>query len=232
MRETTDHQRFRALVEVGLVSTAYILISTTAVKSIDAAMLFPVGWSFDERATGSGFLVGALTQVLLVLVGAYVFGLRELREAMAASFASSTRKAWIIASIATAIHIGTALLVFLPEPHRVWELSALNLILSVVPAADGWSQEVVFRGYVLLRLARSGLPGAAQIFISGSLFSAIHFGYAGEGIWDFLSPLIGTFMLGCFYAWAVQSGRGSLKPVICCHALIVITLQPWLALAR
>jgi membrane protease YdiL (CAAX protease family) len=108
----------------------------------------------------------------------------------------------------------------------------LNLILSVVPAADGWSQEVLFRGYVLLRMARSGLPAGPQIFISGCLFAAIHFGYAGQGIWDFVSPLVGTFILGCFYAWAVQSGRGSLKPVICCHVLIVITLQPWLALAR
>jgi hypothetical protein len=39
-------------------------------------------------------------------------------------------------------------------------------------------------------------------------------------------------MLGCFYAWAVQSGRGSLRPVVCCHVLIIVALQPWLALAR
>jgi hypothetical protein len=47
-----------------------------------------------------------------------------------------------------------------------------------------------------------------------------------------MAPLIGTFMLGCFYAWAVRSGGGSLKPVIVCHMLIIIVLQPWLALAR
>ena len=39
-------------------------------------------------------------------------------------------------------------------------------------------------------------------------------------------------MLGCFYAWAVKSGRDSLTPVICCHVLIIVVLQPWLAFAH
>jgi hypothetical protein len=39
-------------------------------------------------------------------------------------------------------------------------------------------------------------------------------------------------MLGCFYAWSVQSGRGSLLPVVVCHVVVIVILQPWLALAR
>lgn len=232
MRATFDRQQGYAAAEVVAVAAAYILISTTAVGAVDVASLFPASWSTAERATGGGFLIGALVQVALVLLGAYLLGLEDLRNAMAASFARSTRKAWTIAAIATAIHIGTAILLFMPQPGRVWELSGLNLILSVVPAADGWSQEVMFRGYVLFRLARADVPALPQILLSGSLFAAIHFGYAGETAWEFLAPLVGTFMLGCFYAWAVQSGRGSLKPVICCHVLIIVVLQPWLALAR
>jgi membrane protease YdiL (CAAX protease family) len=111
-------------------------------------------------------------------------------------------------------------------------LSGLNLILSAVSAPDGWSQEVLFRGYVLFRLSRAAVPAIVQILVSGGLFAAIHFGYAGESAWEILSPLVGTFMLGCFYAWAVQKGGRSLKPVICCHVLIIVILQPWLALAR
>ena len=232
MRVKLEHQQVRAAAEVISVAAAYILISTTTVSTVDATFLFPANWSSAERTTGSGFLIGALVQVVLVLLGAYLLGRKDLQMAIATGLAASTRQAWIIAAIATAIHIGTAMLVFLPQPERVWELSGLNLILSAVPAADGWSQEVLFRGYVLFRLARAGVPAIAQILISGSLFAAIHFGYAGETAWEILSPLVGTFMLGCFYAAAVQSGRGSLKPVICCHMLIIVILQPWLALAR
>jgi hypothetical protein len=232
MRVKLERQQVRAAAEVVAVAAVYILISTNALSAIDVSFLFPANWSAEERTTGGGFLTGAVIQVMLVLLGAYLLGLDDLKRAIAASLAASTRQAWIIAAIATAIHIGTAMLVFLPEPKRVWELSGLNLILSAVPAADGWSQEVLFRGYVLFRLGRAGVPAMAQILISGGLFAAIHFGYAGETPWAFLSPLVGTFMLGCFYAAAVRSGRGSLKPVTICHMLIIVILQPWLALAR
>ncbi len=232
MRRPLEHPQARAVAEVVAVAALYILISTAAVGLGDAASMFPAGWTAAERSTGGGFLVGALVQVALVLLGAYGLGRKDLRDAIAAGVAASTRHAWIVAGIATAIHVGTALLLFLPEPARVWEPSALNLTLSIVPAADGWSQEVLFRGYVLFRLARAGVPGPAQILLSGSLFAAIHFGYAGATAWEIAAPLVGTFTLGCFYAWAVQLGRGSLKPVICCHVLIIVALQPWLALAR
>lgn len=221
-----------ATAEVVAVAAAYILISTTAVGAIDVSSIFPAGWSTAERATGSGFLVGAVVQVLLVLIGAYLLGLRDLRKSIGAAFARSTRKAWTIAAIATAIHIGTAMLLFLPRPERVFEASFLNLVLSLVPAADGWSQEMLFRGYVLFRLTRANVPGLPQILLSGALFAAIHLGYTGATAWEIAAPLVGTFMLGCFYAWAVRSGGGSLKPVIICHMLIIVVLQPWLALAR
>jgi hypothetical protein len=228
----SERQQMYAIAEVVVIAAAYILISTAAVRTVDATLLFPVAWSLAERAMGSGFLVGAAVQVGLVLVGAYLLGREDLQRAIAASFTRSTRQAWIIAGIATAIHVGAAVLLFLPHPYRVVELSDLNLILSAAAAPDGWSQEVMFRGYVLFRLARASIPAIAQIVISGGLFAAIHFGYAGETLWEILSPLVGTFMLGCFYAWAVQMGRESLKPVICCHVLIIVIAQPWLALAR
>lgn len=121
-----------------------------------------------------------------MLAGAYLLGLKDLRRAIAARLAPSTRKAWISAANATAIHVGTALLLVLPDPAKVWVLR-LNLILSAIPALDGWSQEVLFRGLCAV----------------------------GESAWEVLSPLIGTFILGCFYACAVRSGRGRLALLIC-----------------
>lgn len=232
MQAKVGHQALGAVAETVAVAAAYMAVSIAAVSLLDVSHLFPETWSSEERATGGGFVIGAVIQVLLVLIGAYLIGLSDLRRAIAASVARSTSKAWTIAAIATAIHIGTAIVAILPDPRQVWQPSALNLVLSIVPAADGWSQEVLFRGYVLFRLARAGLPAVAQVLLSGTLFAAIHVGYAGETAWTALSPLVGTFMLGCFYAWAVKSGRDSLKPVICCHVLIILMLQPWLALAR
>lgn len=221
-----------AVAETLFVAAAYIAISLAAVRVFDLSFVFPEGWMPAEKAVGAGFLIGAAVQVLLVLLAAYLFGFVDLRRAISKTFSRSTPKAWTIAAVATAIHIGTAVLVFLPQPERVWEASSLNLILSAVPAADGWSQEVLFRGYVLSRLARGGVPRLAQVLISGGLFAAIHIGYAGEGAWATIAPLVGTFMLGCFFAWSVQSGRGSLTPVVVCHMLIIVIAQPWLALAR
>lgn len=203
------NRQMQAALEVLAVAAAYIVISTGAVKAIDFSSLFPVSWSVDERATGSGFAVGALVQFTLVLAGAYFLGIGDLRKATAACLAQSTRKAWTIAAIATAIHISTALLLFVPQPDRVLEPSGLNLILSTVPAADGWSQEVLFRGYVLLRLARAGVPGITQVLLSGGLFAAIHLGYTGQTLLAFVAPLIGTFMLGCFYAWRCRVGAAA-----------------------
>lgn len=124
------------------------------------------------------------------------------------------------------------MLAVLPRPGLVLEPSVRNLLLSAIPAADGWSQEVVFRGYVLYRLARADVRPLVQILLSGALFAAIHIGYTGDTPLEFAAPIIGTFMLGCFYAWAVQMGRGSLKPVVYLHVLIIVVLQPWLALGR
>jgi hypothetical protein len=183
------------------------------------------------KRVGNGFLVGALTQALLVLSAAYLLRLPDVRRAISKTFSRSTAKAWTIAGAATFIHIATAVLVFIPQPERVWEMSSANLVLSSISAVDGWSQEMLFRGYVLFRLARAGLPAIAQVLISGALFAAIHIGYVGEGTWATIAPLAGTFMLGCMYAWAVQIGRGSLLPVVVCHMLIIVVVQPWLALA-
>ena len=232
MGATRATRPLSAVAECVAVAAAYIAISIAAVGTIDLSSVFPDAWTPDERSTGNGFLVGALVQLSLVLLGAFALGLIDLRQAIGRVSSPSTDKAWTIAGIATAIHIGTGMALFLPQPERVWEASSLNLILSAACAPDGWSQEVFFRGYELARLARGGVPALAAILISGGLFAAIHIGYAGEGFWGTLTPLVGTFMLGSFFAWAVHSGRGSLKPVVVCHILIVVILQPWLALAR
>jgi hypothetical protein len=64
------------------VAAAYIAISIGAVRAFDLSFVFPQVWSPAERAVGSGFLIGAFVQVLLVLIGAFLLGLVDLHSAI------------------------------------------------------------------------------------------------------------------------------------------------------
>lgn len=224
--------RLFAIGEVLLVTGAYIAISLGFVSAVDFAGIMPELLVERERIVGGVFLAGAAIQLALVLAAAYLLRLEAMAAAIRNAFKPATRSAWSIALIASAIHVATGAFAVLGEPAILFEPSWRNAILSVAPAPDGWTQEIVFRGYVILRLARAGIAPAVQVLLSGALFAGIHIGYAGEGVWQFLFPLIGTFALGSFFAWAVQKGDGSLKPVILCHVAIIVLLQPWLSLAR
>jgi hypothetical protein len=219
MRVKLDYPQVRAAAEVIAVAAVYILISTNAVSAIDASFLFPANWSAEERSTGGGFLTGAVIQVMLVLLGAYLLGFKDLQRAIAASLAPSTRPGVDHRCIATAIHVATAMLVFLPQPERVWELSGLepdpigSSGLPTAGARKSYSAVTCFSAWRARVCPRSLRSSFRQPLRRDPLR------LCGETAWAFLSPLVGTFMLGCFYAAAVQSGGGSLKPVICCpHA--------------
>ena len=100
-----------------------------------------------------------------------------------------------------------------------------------LPLADGWTQEVMFRGYVVLRLARAEVSAAVQIAISALAFAGIHVGYmTSEGL-GVMWPLVGTATLGGILAWSVVRGGGSILPATVAHLIILVVVQPWLALA-
>jgi len=90
-----------------------------AVGAFNLSFVFPGIWTPAQRTVGSGFLIGAFVQVTLVLLGAYLLGRVDVRRAISGTFSPSTDKAWTIAVIATAIHIGTGLRASLPQPERV-----------------------------------------------------------------------------------------------------------------
>lgn len=214
-------------VEVLVFGALYIVLAHAFLKFSDFSSAFPATFSENEKSVGAGFLAGAIVQFVLVFTLALYS--RDMRLALSQTVRLGTLTAWTVALLACFIHIATLTLAFIDRPERILEISTVNFTLSVIPAFDGWSQEVMFRGYVIFRLARAGAPAAMQIAISAILFSAIHVGYVGANLLDVLMPLIGTAILGGFLAWSVRLGNGALMPAIVSHVLLVFFSQPWLA---
>lgn len=218
-----------AVIEVAALGAAFIVLAHLAAASVNLEAIMPSFLNGAEREVGATFIAGAATQIALVLVFSLLFS--DLRRAIGNSLKYGTIPAWGVALIAVSIHAATIAFFFLDEPGRIFEQSNRNLLLSIAPAFDGWSQEVFFRGYVIYRLARGGLPVAAKIALSALLFAAIHVGYIGADFFSFFWPMIGTTVLGAFFAWSVLLARGALLPVVLCHAALIAIIQPWLALA-
>jgi hypothetical protein len=219
-----------AVIEVLAVGAAFILLAHLAAASLKLEALMPSFLVGRERNVGASFLVGAVAQIALVLIFSLAFS--DIRRALANSLKFGTVPAWGAALIAVSIHATTIAFLFLDEPGRIIEQSYRNLFLSIVPAFDGWSQEVFFRGYVIYRLARAGVAHWAQISLSAFLFAAIHIGYVGPDFLSFLWPMLGTAVLGGFFAWSALLARGQLLPVVFCHGALILIIQPWLALAQ
>ena len=212
------------------MGAAFIVLAHLAAASVNLEPRMPAFLNGRERAVGATFIVGAAAQIALVLIISFIS--RDVRRAIANSFKFGNIHAWGVAIVALFIQAATIGFLFLDEPGRIFERSYLNFFLSLAPAFDGWSQEVFFRGYVIYRLARGGLSRTVQISLSALLFAAIHVGYIGPDFLSFLWPMLGTAVLGAFFAWSALLARGQLLPVVLCHAALIAIIQPWLALAR
>lgn len=220
---------FPALAEVLIVGLLFVFVAHLFVNAVDLTRFIPEDFSATERTIGAGFLAGAIIQITLV-IGLAVMS-KDMRRAFGACFKFGNLPAWGAALIALGIHVATLTLFFIKDPTLIIEPSFRNLLLSTVPAFDGWSQEVMFRGYVIFRLARSGAPAFVQILLSAFLFSAIHVGYMGADLASMIWPMFGTAVLGGFFAWSVRLGGGALMPVVFAHTALIIIIQPWLALS-
>lgn len=219
----------RVMAEVAIVTAVYVFFTRLSIVEINLTPALIGVLSAEEARIGSVFLVGALAQ--LIFVGAAAMVLPDIREAIHASIRAAPARAWVIALAAAAIQCATVAAFFIPEPFRIVELSARNALLSLLPITDGWTQEVVFRGYVLIRLVRAGAPVAVQILVSALAFASIHIGYIGSDGLGVFWPLVGTVTLGAVLAWSVIEGRGAVLPAVAAHVTIIAVVQPWLAMA-
>lgn len=223
-----------AVLEVLGIAAGFILITNLGLFFIAGSLPLRDLFQGTEGGIIGGFLIGALVQ--LTLVGLlYAFGQKEIKAAISSLKKRAPAAGWQIALAVAAVEIVFIAGGWLEEPARLLEFSKFALIGSLIPAVDGFSQEVVFRGFILLRLRRAGMEGWLPIVISGLGFSLIHIGYASPpfepGIGAVLAPLLGTFGLGMAWAWTFRMSNYKLAPVLVSHLLVILVLQPWLALS-
>lgn len=232
------HQtKTNAFFETILVGAVYISLSNIAVaKDIFGATKWFHGFSEIESNVAGGFTTGAITQIILVIVLISIPYFTDVRKSISTLFQLATTRGWRIALIILLIEVIVLYLGWIKEFDKLFDTSTFGISMSIVPSFDGLTQEIIFRGYVILRLARSGISKKWQIIVSGILFASIHIPYAaGPGhdlittITASLIPIVGTFSLGAAWAFAFQQSEYKLMPVVVSHILVIALVQPWLA---
>lgn len=228
-----------AIIEVIAVCSVYIALAHLAVaKDIFGSASWFDYFSPTESVVAASFTTGALAQLALVAILLSVPGFPHARNAIWTLFQSATRNGWTIALSVLAVEVIALYLGWIKDFSKLVDVSPFGISMSLVPAFDGVTQEIVFRGYVILRLASGGVSRSWQIMISGILFAAIHFSYVTDlNHSSFqlmilsLMPMFGTFGLGCAWAVAFQQSGYKLLPVVTSHVLVIILAQPWLAMS-
>lgn len=219
--------------EVLVVIVLYIVVPKTVFSVLAGFNPFTGVFEGQEGVVARSFTLGAITQLLFLAVMIFVFHSRHARDSLKTLRREAPRQGWLIAGAIVAIEVGTIVLFFLPEPAVLFQISLFSLAMAAIPALDGLTQEVVFRGYLLRRMDAVGFGKGFQIFMSGLAFGALHFNYggAGGGLMEQMIPALGTFGLGAALAFACQASDYKILPVVTAHVLIILILQPWLALA-
>lgn len=226
-----------AFVETVLVCTIYIALSNLAVaKDIFGASQWFPGFSDIESDVAGGFTTGAITQMILVLALVTLPFFPDARKAIATLRLPAAKNGWRIAMIILLIEVVVLYLGWIKEFDKLFDSSTFGISMSVIPSFDGITQEIIFRGYVIMRLARSGASRTWQIILSGIMFATIHIPYFSFADQDlitmfngFLIPMAGTFSLGAAWAFAFQQSEYKLLPVVVSHVLVIALVQPWLA---
>ena len=197
---------------------------------------------FDGILSGLRQQIAAgFTRSLLAYMGylaflIYVIRSKTIADAIRSLRQPAPRDAWFIAGIAAAIQTVVLLGLFISNPERVFEASFFNVYTSLVTAiGGGLGEETIYRAFVIITLANAGFTRTTQVLLSGALFGASHMSWSlaasDLGLLQILSPVLGTFGLGCVFAIAFQVSKHRLLPVVVAHGLINLIVEPWLAVS-
>lgn len=113
-----------------------------------------------------------------------------------------------------AIYLGLASILYgnLAQSYSGLPLVLRLVLLVVQPISAGFTEELIWRGYVLTRLEARGYSARAVIGLSALSFAAIHGIYLPD-------KLLATFILGVIAAWYYRRTR-NLVPLMVTHAVL------------
>jgi membrane protease YdiL (CAAX protease family) len=137
---------------------------------------------------------------------------------------------WVAALLVAAYSVIPAVVgSHLPVSQMLFEPSLFHIYTTlVVGSGAGLCEEVIFRGYVMTRLADAGYGRLVQVIAGGLVFGLAHSGYGFRLGWRIgLGIMIPTAILGALYAVIYLLSRRSLMPGILSHFLNDAIVLPW-----
>ncbi|MFQ4137199.1 CPBP family intramembrane glutamic endopeptidase [Nodosilinea sp. PGN35] len=123
-----------------------------------------------------------------------------------------------------AVQVGLGWAVLAADGARGVELLQTALVGALAATAVGWSEEVLFRGWLLRELEQGWSPGVA-LGATGLIFAVAHFIKPLDAILALLPQLVGLLLLGLVLGWArripVGPGKTGLGHPVGLHAGLV-----------
>jgi membrane protease YdiL (CAAX protease family) len=184
-----------------------------AVLTIATLMRFHLGQPPTDTASVLWALLPVqLILLLLCMLAAWPRGLRQIGF-------SRTRWSgifWLLPSFAVMIAM---LLSLFPHIAQLNEVPSIAVLLFVVPALIGLTEEIMFRG-VLLRAAMARFSVFNSMLISATLFAFMHgiIGIGGQPGLITVQQIAFAFLVGIFLA-PIAIATGTLWIVVIWHAV-------------
>ena len=174
-----------------------------------------------------------LAEVLVLLLVTISLHKRGLTLRSLGLSASSTRAGWVSAALVAALFLAFNLWLPLRNETRFSEVSLFHIYNAVTAGfVAGFVEELLFRGYVMTELQRSGWGSRSQVCISALSYGLVHASWGIiSGVFTFQligGAVIGTAIFGLCCSVVYLASRRNLLPVMLCHGLIDFTIEPWL----
>lgn len=122
------------------------------------------------------------------------------------------------------VQVGLGWAVLAADGARGSSLLQTALVGALAATAVGWSEEVLFRGWLLRELEQGWAPGVA-LGATSLIFAVAHFIKPLDAILALLPQLVGLLLLGLVLAWArripLEAGKTGLGHPVGLHAGLV-----------